>query len=112
MLIDTHCHLHFDAYAPDREEVIARAREFGIKYMVTVGTNPETNEAAFQIAKAHPDVFHTAGLHPHHSNEVLEAEFESVKEFVLQNRPRAIGEIGLDYFKSAADVQTQRNAFT
>ncbi|PIU40149.1 MAG: hydrolase TatD, partial [Candidatus Omnitrophica bacterium CG07_land_8_20_14_0_80_50_8] len=95
-----------------REQVIERAREFGLKYMITVGTNSETNEAAFQMAKTHPGIFHSAGLHPHHANEIAEDEFKRIKAFVIQSRPCAIGEIGLDYFKSVADAQTQKDAFT
>ncbi len=111
MLVDTHCHLHFDAFDPDREKVIERAREFGLKYLVNVGTDPVTNLAALELAKSHKDIFHTAGLHPHHSHEISEEGFKELKEFVIQNKPCAIGEIGLDYFKSVADVETQKKTF-
>ncbi len=112
MLVDTHCHLHFDAFDADREKVIERAREFGLKYLVNVGTDSATNQAAFELAKSHEDIFHTAGLHPHHSHEISDEGFKGLREFVIQNKPVAIGEIGLDYFKSVADVETQKTAFT
>ena len=111
MLIDTHCHLHFDAFDPDREKVIERAHEYGLKYLVNVGTNPVTNQAAFDLAKSHEGIFHTAGLHPHHSNEISEEGFAALKEFVIQSKPYAIGEIGLDYFKSLADPDIQKDIF-
>ncbi len=98
MLIDTHCHLHFDAFDPDREDVIKRAREFGVKYLVNVGTDPATNEAAFHLAKSHDFISHTAGLHPHHSHEVDAQGLEGLSRYVSEKKPAAIGEIGLDYF--------------
>ena len=111
MLIDTHCHLHFDAFDPDREAVIARAREFGVRYMVCVGTDPATNEQAYQLSRAHDFIFHTAGLHPHHSHEVSEEAVSGIRSFVAEKKPCAIGEIGLDYFKSEAEPETQKKAF-
>lgn len=111
MLVDTHCHLHFDAFDPDREAVIARAREFGVRYLVNVGTDPATNEASRLLAAKHAFITHTAGLHPHHSQDVSEEALAALKEYVRKEKPSAIGEIGLDYFKSEADPETQKKAF-
>ena len=111
MLVDTHCHLHFDAFDLDREAVIERARSYGIKYLVNVGTDPETNEAAFELSQRYDFMFHTAGLHPHHSHEISDDGLKALRKFIIQNKPCAIGEIGLDYVKSEADPETQRKAF-
>ncbi len=111
MIVDTHCHLHFDAFDPDREQVIQRAREFGVKVIVNVGTDPLTNEASFKLASQYDFIFATAGLHPHHSHEVSDEGIEALEAFVAKTKPVAIGEIGLDYFKSEADPETQKKAF-
>ncbi len=111
MLIDTHCHLHFDAFDPDRDDVIKRAREFGVRYLVNVGTDPATNEAAYALAGRYDFISHTAGLHPHHSHEVTPEGLEDLSRSVSEKKPAAIGEIGLDYFKSQADPETQKKAF-
>lgn len=111
MLVDTHCHLHFDAFDADREDVIKRAREFGVQYLVNVGTDPITNEASRLLAAKHEFMTHTAGLHPHHSRDVDEAGLKGLKETISKDKPSAIGEIGLDYFKSEADPETQKKAF-
>ncbi len=112
MLIDTHCHLHFDAFDADREAVIERAREFGVKYLVNVGTDPATNRAAKDLAAGYDFMFHTAGLHPHHSHEATEEQIAEMENSIPANKPVAIGEIGLDYFKSEADPETQKRIFT
>lgn len=111
MIVDTHCHLHFDAYDADRDEVIRRAKEFGIGHMVSVGTDPATNQAAFELTKRYDCLSHTVGLHPHHAQEVSDTDLESLRVFVQEHPPVAIGEIGLDYFKSQADEKSQKRIF-
>ncbi|HTL71634.1 MAG TPA: TatD family hydrolase [Candidatus Eisenbacteria bacterium] len=111
MIADTHCHLHFDAFDPDRAEVIKRARAFGVKYLVNVGTDPDTNEAAFRLAETDPFIFHTAGLHPHSSNQMPEDGWQALEDFIREKKPVAVGEIGLDYFKSEASPDIQKTVF-
>lgn len=117
MLIDTHCHLHFDAFDSDRQSVIDRAQAAGVQYLINVGTDPENNEKAFDLAKRHPFMRHTAGLHPHSAHGVGNAEaakgsfLTALEEFIQRSHPVAIGEIGLDYFKSEADPDTQKKVF-
>ncbi len=111
MLIDTHCHLHFDAFDPDREAVITRAREFGVKYFINVGTDPATNDAAAKLASEHDFIFCTAGLHPHHAHEVSEEQADGMEKFIAENKPVALGEIGLDTVKSQSDEASQKKMF-
>jgi len=111
MLIDTHCHLYFDAFDTDREAVINRAREFGVQYMVNVGTDPVTNRQAYELAKKYDFISFTAGLHPHHSHEVSEQQLGELEKFITEKKPVAIGEIGLDYFKSEANPDIQKKIF-
>lgn len=111
MIVDTHCHLHFPEFDADREEVIRRAGEAGVKVIVNVGTDPATNEAAARVAKRHEGIFATAGMHPHYAHEVSEEALEGMDGFVKKNKPVAIGEIGLDYFKSKADPSIQKKVF-
>ena len=111
MIVDTHCHLHFPEFDADREEVIRRAGEAGVKVIVNVGTDPGTNEAASRVTEHHEGIFATAGLHPHYAHEISEDALDEMDGFVKRNRPVAIGEIGLDYFKSEADPKTQKKIF-
>jgi TatD DNase family protein len=111
MIIDTHCHLHFPDFDADRDEVIQRARAAGVKYLVNVGTDPENNERAWNLAKDREGVFHTAGLHPHSAHEINEEGLKELERFVAEKKPVAIGEIGLDYFKSEAAPEVQKKVF-
>lgn len=112
MLVDTHCHLHFKEFDADRGAVIDRAREAGVQFLIDVGTDPATNEAAFKLASGHSFMRSTAGLHPHHAHEIIEAGLEPLKHFVKEKKPAAIGEIGLDYFKSEAEPGIQKKVFS
>src|SRR5205085_1713969 len=56
-LFDTHAHLHFPDFAPDLDDVLARARAAGVRRMVTIGTDGETSRAALAIAERDPDVW-------------------------------------------------------
>ncbi len=110
-LIDTHCHLHFDVFDADREAVIQRALDAGVKTMVNVGTDPENNQKAYELTTKHSFMRATAGLHPHSAHETNDAEMNELAKFVARTRPAAIGEIGLDYYKSEADPAVQKRVF-
>ena len=111
MIIDTHCHLYMDAFDADREAVIARAREHGVRYLVNVGIDPATNQASHELAKSHDFIFHTAGFHPHNAGEFSDALYRETEQLVENTRPVAIGEIGLDYFKSQSSREAQKTCF-
>lgn len=110
-LVDTHCHLHFDAFDADRDAAIQRALAAGVRYLVNVGTDLETNAQAYDLAKKHDFMSHTVGLHPHSAHEFDENSLARLGSQIEAQGPVAIGEIGLDYFKSEADHQTQIKVF-
>jgi TatD DNase family protein len=65
MLIDTHCHLDFPAFDPDRDQIIRRALEAGINYFINIGTTLESSAVSCALAHQYPEVYATVGLHPH-----------------------------------------------
>jgi TatD DNase family protein len=106
-LFDTHAHLHFPGFDEDREAVLARARAAGVRRMVTIGTDGETSRAALALAERHPDVWATAGVHPHDAAESDEAAQGEVERIAAERRVVAIGEIGLDFFRNLSPPETQ-----
>ncbi len=109
---DAHTHIHFPAYDTDREEVIKRAREAGVK-MLCVGTQAASSQAAVELARKYPgEVWAAAGFHPNHfasawyhdKKEQQESERESfdaskLRKIAENKEVVAIGEFGLDYFR-------------
>jgi TatD DNase family protein len=109
-LVDTHAHLHDPAFDADRAAVLARARAAGVVAMVTIGTDLATSEAAVALAAAHADVYAAVGIHPH---DARTADTETLERLAgLARRPKvvAIGEIGLDYYRTLAPPDVQRAA--
>ena len=98
-IIDIHCHLTFDEYDSDREQVIEDSRQV-LKAVVTSGVEPEDGKDALELAELHRDfVFVSLGLHPIHVVDMTDHEIGDYQEFISTNRRNivSIGEIGLDY---------------
>jgi TatD DNase family protein len=98
-IIDIHCHLTFEQYDADREQVIEEAKQV-LKGVVTSAVEPEDAKAALELAELHTDfVFVTLGLHPIHVGGKTDQEIGEYEEFISENKGRivGIGEIGLDY---------------
>ncbi|MDO8575002.1 MAG: TatD family hydrolase [bacterium] len=97
-LFDSHCHLHFSQFDNDREEIINRLKEAGIK-VINVGTDLEDSKKAVELSKEYPDfMWASIGLHP---NDNLEENFDidKYRELAEFENVVAIGECGLDYFR-------------
>ena len=110
--IDSHCHLDDDKFNEDRDIVIERAQEAGIKLIVNIGTDQQTNEAAIALAKKYPGyIYHTVGAHPELADAFDHRQLKAVLSQVKNSQPHAVGEIGLDYFHQS-DKTKQRHLFT
>lgn len=110
-LVDTHCHLHMDDYRDDRREVIQRAKEQGIGWMVTVGIDLADSEKALALARSDPSILCTVGIHPHAAGEVDERDFEMLEALAREEKVVAVGETGLDYYRDLSPRDVQREAF-
>ena len=111
MLIDSHVNLHAPQFDADRDAVIARAREAGVRLMVNISDRVSNFQAVHAVASAHPDIWCTVGTHPHEAreNEALRAE----DLISLASRPRVvgIGETGLDFHYDLSPREVQAEVF-
>jgi TatD DNase family protein len=114
-VIDSHCHLADEVFAPDLESVVARARDAGLERALVILSAGDEKEAA-QAARVEalwPDVRFAIGVHPHHAGQFADRPARAADvvraQFAGMSRARAIGEIGLDYHYdlSPRDVQIQ-----
>ncbi len=100
-MIDTHCHIDEEAFAPDREEVIARQKESGVQAMIVPGVNVASIQSVLDVCRQHPGFCYPAlGLHPEDVKENWESDLAVIEAAIRSNRDElvAIGEIGLDYY--------------
>lgn len=107
MLIDSHVNLHHELYDEDREAVIQRARDAGIRLQVTISDKVSSFEAVHAIAMAHDDIYATVGTHPHEAKENPSLSAETLITLAARPKVVGIGECGLDfhYDLSPRDIQ-------
>ena len=111
MLIDTHCHLDFGEFDEDRSAVMENAKASGIEYFINVGSNLEGSRKSVELAAEYERVFASVGIHPHHAGEVTESALNEIKLLAENKKVVAIGEVGLDYCKSPAPPERQKEVF-
>ena len=109
-MVDTHCHL--DVCDPPDAEIVERAREAGVRRLATVGMDGASIERALAAAHQHEDVFAIVGRHPNESAGFTEADIEPIEGAAADERVRAIGETGLDYYRDHSPHGDQMRAFT
>jgi TatD DNase family protein len=107
---DTHCHLFWNDFDHDLDEVIARANAAGVTRIIVPGTTVETSRLAQRIAKRFEGVSFTAGVHPHDAAELTPAALADIAELASDPRCVAIGEIGLDYHYDFCPKEQQHAA--
>ena len=108
MLIDSHCHLDFEALANDIDGVMARAAAAGVSGMVTISTAVEKFSTYAGLAERYPNVWCSVGTHPHHADQELHITTDNLVRLSAHPRCVAIGEAGLDYFYDNAPKEAQK----
>ena len=110
MLIDSHSHLEMPEFKKDLQEVIQRAKSSGLEYIFTVGTEKKDWNRALEIAHSHPSVYAILGVHPHNAREIDEETYPTLRKLCADDKVRAYGEIGLDFYRnlSPRDIQLKR----
>lgn len=107
-IIDSHCHLDFDTFQPELDDVVARARRAGVARMVTICTRVRRFDRIKAVADRFEDVFCTVGTHPHQAGEETDVTADQLVATAEANpKVVGIGECGLDYYydKSPRDAQ-------
>ncbi|MFT4867973.1 MAG: TatD DNase family protein [Candidatus Nanohaloarchaea archaeon] len=93
--VDSHCHLDFERFDGDRDEVIERSKE-ELEFVVNAGSSMERNRKVLELSEKYPDfVVPNLGLHPTYTDNF--GEVDEIKKLIREENPPAIGEIGLDH---------------
>ncbi len=109
---DTHCHLDFDRFENDREQVLKRAWKAGLVWILNPGTDLSTNQAAIELAKKYPVRISAAvGIHPNFGKPWRTEILVKLREQAQEKGVVAIGEIGLDYYRQHTPFDQQRKMF-
>ena len=97
MFVDSHVNLHGEQFAEDLDDVIQRARNAGVKRMITICCQLTDFAAVSAIADAHDDIYCTIGAHPHHAKDRPDIPVEELVEIAQHPKVVGIGETGLDF---------------
>ncbi len=113
MFVDSHAHLDGKQFDSDREAVIARALEAGVRTMVAIGNGdgPPTLDAGIQLADQHPFMYATIGIHPHEARLASDHAYAEMERLARHPKVIAWGEIGLDYYYDHSPRETQKQVF-
>ncbi|MFA5146168.1 MAG: TatD family hydrolase [Candidatus Omnitrophota bacterium] len=111
MLIDTHCHLDFKDFDPDRDGVIERALSKGVARIVNVASSMDGSIRAVELARKHGFIYASVGIHPHDASSVDDAAVSGIRALAQEDKVVAVGEVGLDYYRNLAPREQQAAAF-
>jgi len=111
MLIDSHVNLHAPQFDEDRDAVIARARQAGVRLMIEISDRLATFEATHGLAMAHDDIWCTVGVHPHEARHYEDLTTARLIELAQRPRVVGIGECGLDFHYDLSPREVQAEVF-
>jgi TatD DNase family protein len=111
LLVDSHCHLDFDAFAQDRPAVVERARRAGVGRILNPGVDLDSSRQAVRLAGEFQEVYAAVGVHPNEAPRWDKAAYAQLKELAGHPKVVAIGEIGLDFYRERAPHDQQRLIF-
>lgn len=110
VLVDSHCHINFDPLRERTDDILHNAAENDVAYMLCVSVNMEEFPEVLSLARKHRNIFASVGVHP---NEAAgrEPDLQELCSLAADPDIVAIGETGLDYFRSSGDLEWQRDRF-
>jgi TatD DNase family protein len=112
ILTDTHTHLYSEEFAPDRDAMIQRALDAGVKRFFVPAIDSSYTQQMYELEAKYPDnIFLMMGLHPTYVKENYLEELAHVEEQLAKRKFAAIGEIGIDLYWDKTTLPQQHHAF-
>jgi TatD DNase family protein len=111
ILVDSHAHLDAHQFDGDRDAVLRRAEDVGLRAVVNIGYNAATWRTTIALAEAHPGIFACLGLHPNDAADWDETIIPALESLHQHPKAVAVGETGLDYYRDYAPPEKQQAAF-
>ncbi len=109
-LVDSHCHINFEPLGATLPAVLERARRNRVAYMLCVSVNMEDFPQVHKLAQQHENIFASVGVHPNEQGGA-DPDVEELARVAEDDDIVAIGETGLDYFRSRGQLDWQRERF-
>lgn len=110
-LVDTHCHIDVAAFDNDRAEVLSRCQVAGVARIVVPGIDAKGWDKLQQICAASASLYASFGLHPIYIEQHNQSDLNALEKRIRDDKPIAVGEIGLDFYHVELDKAQQRAYF-
>ncbi|MBN1948909.1 MAG: TatD family hydrolase [Candidatus Cloacimonetes bacterium] len=107
-IFETHAHLDFPEFDPDREQVIRKSLNAGVEFIINIGIDEATSRASIKLADTYPQIYAAVAYHPH---EAKHYNPELIRSLSLHPQVVAIGETGLDYYRNHSPREVQKQVF-
>src|ERR1700692_5152423 len=113
MFVASHAHLDGKQFDSDREQVIRRSREAGVRSIVAIGNGdgPDQVDCGIRLAEKYDFIYATLGIHPHEARLANDTAYEKMERLARHPKVIAWGEIGLDYFYDHSPYDVQKKGF-
>ena len=111
MFIDTHAHLFYPNFEGELDEIISRAKENAIEYILVPATDIKTSEQVIDLTEKYEIVYGAVGVHPHDTKNWDSSFIPKIEKLAKNKKIVAIGEIGLDYYYDFSPKEKQIEAF-
>jgi len=111
MFIDTHAHLFYPNFDGELDEIISRAKNSDVNYILVPATDMKTAEQVIELTKKYEMVYGAVGIHPHDTKDWDSSLISEIEKLVKHEKIVAIGEIGLDYYYDFSPKEKQIEAF-
>lgn len=110
-MFDTHCHLDLTDFDEDRDQVILRAKNTGFDYFMIPGIELDSINKIISITEKYKEIYFASGIHPNNAADLIAEWDNCVIENSKYEKCKAIGEIGLDYYREYCPHDVQRDVF-
>lgn len=111
MLFDTHAHYDDEQFDADRDELLSSMPQNNVRLIVNSCAAIEDIPTVTTIAEKYPFVYATAGVHPSDCGELTSSDLDIIEKAAANEKIRAIGEIGLDYYYDDVPKDVQKKWF-
>lgn len=111
MIIDSHCHIDFEAFDEDREQVLNRALKLGIQTIIVPGISAATWPRLKAVCQQYPGLYPAYGLHPYFIDQHSDNDLVALDHWLQGGQAIAVGECGLDYYLQHLDKNKQHQLF-
>lgn len=111
VIIDSHCHIDFNDFDADRDDVIQRAQQLGVEKIIVPGVQRTSWDRVRHCCDTYSALYPCYGLHPYFIAEHNSDDIQALASYIEQHRPVAVGECGLDFFLKELDRDQQQFYF-